>query len=247
MHTLIVEPDDHAQSLGQSLERHGHDVRIVPTGEHSRSHLHWADLVLLEVELPDMDGVRLCQEISSEQSAAVIITSKRTDEVDKVLGLQAGSDDYLVKPFGIRELLARIEAVMRRVRRRGHHHAVIEHGLLRVDPVRHEVHVGDRRVQITRKEFSLLHLLASAPDRVFSRARIMSEIWNDDWTASRTIDTHVSTLRRKLGSSDWIVTVRGVGIRLGSIPPSCVLSGDRSRLELVEGGVAGNAMAGSGG
>lgn len=249
MRTLIVEPDDSAQSLGRTLERHGHEVRIVPTGKQARRLFQWADLILLELELPDVDGVMICREISSERDAAVIITSKRSAEVDKVLGLQAGSDDYLVKPFGVRELLARIEAVMRRVRHEPDYPRPIVHGPLRIDPVGHEVYVGARQIQATRKEFSLLYLLASAPDRVLSRERIMSEVWNDDWTASRTIDTHVSMLRRKLGSSDWIVTVRGVGFRLGPIPaPTPLHHKEPRRLALLEPGYGdGGRSSGSAG
>lgn len=231
MRTLIVEPDDNAQSLGRTLERHGHEVQIAATGERARPLFRWADLVLLELELPDVDGVVICREIRSERDAAVIITSKRSTEVDKVLGLQAGSDDYLVKPFGVSELLARIDAVMRRVRHEPDQPRPVVHGELRIDPVGHEVHVGARRVHVTPKEFRLLHLLASAPGTVLSREQIMSEVWNDDWAVSRTIDTHVSMLRRKLGSGDWIVTVRGVGFRLGSpVPPHR----DQRRLTLLE-------------
>jgi DNA-binding response OmpR family regulator len=243
MRTLIVEPDDDAQSLGRTLERHGHEVQIARTGEQARSHLEWADLILLELDLPDIDGVMICREICSQHDVAVIITSKRSAEVDKVLGLQAGSDDYIVKPFGIRELLARIEAVMRRVRHATDHSRPIVHGPLRIDPVGHEVYVNTRRVQVTRKEFSLLHLLASAPEQVLSRERIMSEVWNDDWTASRTVDTHVSMLRRKLGSSDWIVTVRGVGFRLGSVGARTPLHKEQRRLALLESGYADDGMA----
>ncbi|WP_243745150.1 response regulator transcription factor [Streptomyces hainanensis] len=223
MRTLIVEPDDDAQTLGRTLERNGHEVRIAATGSQARPSFPWADLVLLELELPDIDGVMICREIRSGRDAAVIITSTRAAEVDKVLGLQSGSDDYLVKPFGTRELLARIEAVMRRVRHEPEQPRTVVRGPLRIDPVGHEVHVGTRQVHVTRKEFNLLYLLASSPDRVLSRERIMSEVWQDDWTASRTIDTHVSMLRRKLGSGQWIVTVRGVGFRLGNalapVPP----------------------------
>jgi DNA-binding response OmpR family regulator len=217
LRTLIVEPATAAEELGRTLERHGHQVRIAGSGASARPHFTWADLVLLELDLPDVDGVKICREIRSGRDAAVIITSNRSAEVDKVLGLQAGSDDYLVKPYGTQELLARIDAVMRRVGRpepaHGRH---LVHGALRIDPVGHEVYIGGRQVHVTRKEFSLLHLLASSPDQVLSRERIMSEVWNDDWNASRTIDTHVSMLRRKLGSGDWIVTVRGVGFRLGT-------------------------------
>jgi DNA-binding response OmpR family regulator len=227
MRTLIVEPDGTAESLGRTLERHGHEVQIAPTGERARPLFRWADLILLELELPDIDGVMICREIRSERDAAVIITSTRSDEVDKVLGLQAGSDDYLVKPFGVRELLARIDAVMRRVRHEPEQPRAMVHGSLRIDPVRHEVYVGSRRVHVTRKEFKLLHLLASAPDAVLTREQIMSEVWEDDWTASRTIDTHVSMLRRKLGSGDWIITVRGVGFRLGSADGLIPLHKDR--------------------
>ncbi|MFB7297713.1 response regulator transcription factor [Streptomyces rubiginosohelvolus] len=241
MRTLIVEPDAEAKSLGQTLERNGHEVRIVTSGAQARPLFQWADLVLLELELPDIDGFMICREVATESDVAVIITSQRADEMDKVLGLQAGSDDYLVKPFGVRELLARIEAVMRRVRRDKEPDAAgpIVHGALRIDPVGHEVYVNRRRVHVTRKEFNLLHLLASDPGRVLSRERIMLEVWNDDWAASRTIDTHVSMLRRKLGASHWIVTVRGVGFRLGSACPSALLAPEQQPGATLLEGAAG--------
>src|SRR5690606_24191360 len=137
-------------------------------------------------------------------------------ELDRVLGLQAGADDYVVKPYGFRELMARIEAVMRRTHRHHGKGNVLLHGPLRIDASLREVSVHGRRIEVTRKELDLLCLLASFPDTVIPRKRIMNEVWGDTWSR-RTVDTHVSSLRNKLGRSDWIITVRGVGFRLGDL------------------------------
>lgn len=214
---LVVEQDPGAkEGLTFYLRRRGYDVEPVATGAEALDAHERADLVLLELDLPDLDGLEVCRTIRAASDTPIIAVTSRGTELDTVLGLQAGSDDYLVKPYGFSELVARIEAVMRRVRRNKTDTKPIEYGSLRVLPATREVWVNGRRVRLTRKEFDLLYLLASRPEAVVSRKQIMTDVWNyEKVNSSRTIDTHVSSLRNKLGSSRWIVTVRGVGFRLG--------------------------------
>lgn len=217
LRVLVVENEKNAaDTLVRGLRRHGHRVESVATGFKALQAHHGVDLVLLDLDLPDLDGLEVCRGIRAAGDTPIIAVTARGAELDRVLGLQAGSDDYLVKPYGFRELLARIEAVMRRVRPRNPTEQVITHGPLRIDAVARETVLDGRRVELTRKEFDLLHLLASQPGAVFSRRQLMTQVWEDAWSSGgRTIDTHVSSLRGKLGSSSWIVTVRGVGFRLG--------------------------------
>jgi DNA-binding response OmpR family regulator len=213
---LVVEDDAAlAESVTRGLRRHGYDTECVDTGIGALRAYHRADLMLLNLELPDIDGLEVCRNVRAAGDTAIISVAQRGTEVERVLGLQAGSDDCLTKPYGFRELLARIEAVMRRVRPVRAGTDVLRHGELLIDRGAREVRVGERPIAVTRKEFDLLTLLAAHPDRVFSRKEVMAKVWDDiPARPSRTIDTHVSTLRNKLGGG-WIVTVRGVGFRLG--------------------------------
>ncbi|MEG3631640.1 response regulator transcription factor [Streptomyces poriticola] len=214
---LVVENEaTAADALVQGLLRQGHHAEHVDTGGAALNAHHDADLVLLDLDLPDLDGLEVCRGIRAVSDTPVIAVTARGNELDRVLGLQAGSDDYLVKPYGFRELLARIEAVMRRSGPRAETARAISHGPLHIDAATREVTLDGDAVDLTRKEFDLLHLLAMRPGAVVSRRQLMAQIWDDTWSRrGRTIDTHVSSLRGKLGSSSWIITVRGVGFRLG--------------------------------
>lgn len=217
MRVLVVQEDTAAaESLTRGLRRRGHDVNSVDTGTHALQTYHRADLVLLDLELPDLDGLEVCRGIRAACDTPIIAITVRGTELDRVLGLQAGSDDYLVKPYGFPELMARIEAVMRRARPQSQAGRTISYGPLHVDSGIREVRLDGELINVTRKEFDLLHLLASQPNTIFSRKQIMSRVWDTDWAEfSRTIDTHVSSLRNKLGARTWIITVRGVGFRFG--------------------------------
>lgn len=217
MRVLLVEPDvDAAEDLARALRRHNHEVDSVRTGTEALKAFHRADLLLLDLELPDIDGLEVCRAVRAARDIPIIAVTTRGSELDRVLGLQAGADDYVVKPYWFRELMARIGAVMRRCTRRGSVAEVIERGPLRLDPDRREVRLDGRPIGLTRKEFDLLHLLASRPEAVFSRRELAQRVWEGNCTeSSRTIDTHVSSVRNKLGGSSWIVTVRGVGFRFG--------------------------------
>lgn len=205
-----------AESLTYGLRRHGYRSESVDTGIRALSTYHRAELVLLDLELPDLDGLEVCRRIRASCDIPIIAVTARCTELDQVLGLQAGLDDYLVKPYGFRELIARIEAVMRRARPRRPAVQTISRGPLRIDFGTREVRINDQLINVTRKEFDLLYLLARQPETVVSRQQIMSTVWDVEWTrCSRTIDTHVNSLRKKLGASTWIITVRGVGFRFG--------------------------------
>ncbi|MEU7649050.1 response regulator transcription factor [Streptomyces huasconensis] len=214
---LVVENENRAaDALVQALRRHGYLAKSVDTGAMALQALHGVDMVLLGLDLPDLDGLEVCRRIRAASDVPIITVTARGAELDRVLGLQAGSDDYVVRPYGFRELLARMEAVLRRARPQPPTTQVITYGPLRIDATTRETLLDGRRVDLTPKEFDLLHLLASQPGATVSRRELMSQVWDDDWShRGRTIDTHVSTLRGKLGSSSWIVTVRGVGFHLG--------------------------------
>lgn len=208
---LAVADTGEAAPLGQRIEAHGHTVRKVETGRMAIQQGVAADLVILDPDLPDLDGLEVCRVIRRVSAVPIIAVASRCTETDVVLAFQAGVDDFVAKPYGFHELMARMTAVMRRV---GPHEEIIAYGPLLIDARRRVVQVHDRRIRMTRKEFDLLFVLASESGRVVPRKRLMQHVWGDTWS-SRTIDTHVNSLRRKLGSPDWIVTVRGVGFQLG--------------------------------
>ncbi|MFL1380563.1 MULTISPECIES: response regulator transcription factor [unclassified Nocardiopsis] len=214
---LVVESNESdARKLTECLIRHGHRTRTVSGGRAALNTYKGSDLVLLDLDLPDLDGLEVCRLLRATSCIPVIVVSSRCTELDRVLGLRAGADDYMSKPCSVHELIARVEAVMRRAKKpRGPGVGVVSHGPLRIDPGTRMVHLSGRPVKLTRKEFDLLHILASQPDQVVSRKHIMDRVWGGEWS-QRTIDTHVSSIRRKLGGKDWVVTVRGIGFQLGA-------------------------------
>lgn len=203
-----------AQSLIGALRRRGYDVVHVSTGGGVLDLYEDVDLLLMDLELPDLDGVEVCREIRHACDVPIIAVTARGSELDRVLGLRAGADDYVVKPYGFQELLARMEAVMRRAVRSPLAVGTISRGALSIDVGLREVRLDGRRIEMTRKEFDLLHLLAANPETVISRKQLMRQVWGDSWSR-RTVDTHINRLRNKLGDGGWIVTVRGVGFRFG--------------------------------
>lgn len=227
MRVLVVEDETNvADSLVRELLRHGYEPVTVATGADALELYGDAELVLLDLELPDVDGLEVCRRIRAASDTAIIAFTGRGTELDRVLGLQAGSDDCMGKPYGVRELMARIDAVMRRVRPRSEARPgeveAMSYGPLTIDATRREIYIAGELIEVTRKEFDLLHYLASHPGAVITRQRLMAELWGNPAAhalgpkVTRTIDTHVSALRSKLGSSTWIQTVRGVGFRFGS-------------------------------
>ncbi|WP_037912306.1 response regulator transcription factor [Actinacidiphila yeochonensis] len=211
--------EEAAGALLRGLRRNGHLATSVGTGEKALAAHGAVDLVLLDLDLPDLDGLEVCRRMRAAGDVPIITVTARGTELDRVLGLRAGSDDYVVKPYGFPELLARIEAVMRRAaphRRAPAERPTVSHGPLLMDGDTRESLLDGRRVELTPKEFDLLYLLVSQSGGTVSRRELMRRVWGDEWSRrGRTIDTHVSSLRNKLGSRGWIVTVRGVGFRLG--------------------------------
>lgn len=177
------------------------------------------DLIVLDVMLPGMDGLEVCRRIQQEFDVYVLMLTARTEEIDKIVGLSVGADDYLTKPFSLRELLARVRAQLRRMELlRTAETATtgpLNLGVLRIDPLARRVQLGDELLDLTVKEYELLLLLARHPGRSFSRAYLLDHIWGDDYEGGdRTVDTHVVRLRRKLGEmGERIATVWGVGYR----------------------------------
>jgi DNA-binding response OmpR family regulator len=213
---LVVEKNSsETECLASALRRLGHDVHVVETGSAAFQVYDDHDFVLLDFQLPDLDGLEVCRAIRSASDVPLIAVAAREAELDCVLGLQAGADDFVVRPYVLREMLARMDAVMRRTRPLPENAKVVECGPLRIDASIREVHLRERNLNLTRKEFDLLYLLASNHGTVIPRKRIIQQVWGDSWSR-RTVDTHVSNLRNKLGASTWIVTVRGVGFRFGS-------------------------------
>jgi len=215
---LIVEDDDAiAKPLAAGLEREGFDVTRVATGEDALE-AALPDLVLLDLRLPGMDGTEVCRRLRARSDVPIIVVTAKGEEVDRVVGLELGADDYIVKPFGFRELLARIRAVMRRARP-GTDRAQIHVGSLEIDVRGRRATMGHQPLNLTTKEFDLLALLASEPGDVVSRQRILREVWDTEWFGpTKTVDVHVASLRKKLGEPGWIETVRGIGLRLVARP-----------------------------
>ncbi|MEV5331195.1 response regulator transcription factor [Streptomyces werraensis] len=214
---LVVEPDGAAAAaMVRDLRRQGFAARAAGTGRQALRGCADVDLVLFSLELPDVDGLELCRSLHKRGDAALMAVTEADDGLERVLVLHAGADDCVVRTWGFREMVARIEAVLRRARPRDAFPEEISLHGLRIDPQRREVSLRDRPVEVTSKEFELLYTLAATPEKVVSRKELMARVWGSDWGhTSRTIDTHVSSLRAKLGSSGWIITVRGVGYRMG--------------------------------
>ncbi|MGE5692054.1 MAG: response regulator transcription factor [Pseudomonadota bacterium] len=215
MRILVVEDEDAiADPLVRGLAREGFEVERVATGAAALA-ASGAELVLLDLRLPDMDGLDVCRELRARSAVPIIVVSARGEEADRVVGLELGADDYVVKPFGLRELVARIRAVARRGAGRVDADAAIRVGELEVDPRARTVTVAGREVALTAKEFDLLALLARDAGAVVERRRVLEEVWQTSWYgSSKTVDVHVASLRKKLGDAVTIETVRGVGLRL---------------------------------
>jgi DNA-binding response OmpR family regulator len=213
---LVVEDEDTiAEPLVDGLRREGFDVDRAATGAAALDESLHPDLVLLDLRLPDVDGLDVCRALRARSAVPIIVVTARGEESDRVVGLELGADDYVVKPFGSRELIARIRAVMRRTSARPHDDGPLRVGDLVVDPRARRAQLGARELELTPKEFDLLTALASDAGAAISRRRLLEEVWETTWYgSSKTIDVHVASLRRKLGDPGLIETVRGVGFRL---------------------------------
>ena len=229
MRILLVEDDRAvASDVKDGLTANGYVVDLVGNGKAALAAVvsqPVPDLVLLDLVLPDIDGQDVCRAIRADSGVPIIVISTRGDEVDKVVGLELGADDYLAKPFGIRELIARIRAVSRRTNfgasattaAGGRSTALQRIGSLVIDRRAQRVHIDDNEVALTAKEFALLSFLAEDPGSVCRRTDILRQVWDTNWYGpTKTVDAHVASLRKKMGNPAWIESVRGVGFRLGS-------------------------------
>lgn len=212
---LIVEDDASiAAQLVKALTRGGYRVDHVTTG-HDALQRGEPDVVLLDLELPDLDGVQVCRKLRERTNAAIIVVTAHGEEPDQVMALDAGADDYLVKPFGLAELQARIRAVLRRVRPGGD---VVKHGPLIVDIRTRRVSVSGSEIVLTPKEFDILEILVADPGRVVGRQEILEGAWDAHWYGpTKVLDVHMASLRRKLGLPGLIETIYGRGFRLGDV------------------------------
>jgi DNA-binding response OmpR family regulator len=213
---LLVEDDPSiATPLLEGLERHGFDVEHLRSGAAAIDQAPAFDLVLLDLGLPDLDGKEVCRQIRERSAVPIIVVTARGDEIDRVLLLELGADDYLVKPFGFRELVARITAVSRRSTGALSNQSVTQTmGSLRIDRDARRTFVDGVEVDLTPKEFDLLAMLTERPGVVRTREDIVDQVWDPHWFGpTKTLDVHVAALRKKLGHPEWISTIRGVGYR----------------------------------
>jgi DNA-binding response OmpR family regulator len=217
MRILVVEDEDAiAEPLVGGLRREGFEVERAATGSAALD-AALPDLVLLDLRLPDVDGLDVCRRLRERSDVPIIVVTARGEEADRVVGLELGADDYVVKPFGLRELIARIRAVSRRTTARPHADEPIRVGGLEVDERARRARLDGSPLELTPKEFDLLAALARDPGAAVSRRRLLEDVWDTTWYgSSKTIDVHVASLRRKLGDPGWIETVRGIGFRLRS-------------------------------
>lgn len=221
MHVLVVEDDPSiADSVVEAIENLGWQASHATTGARALQFVREGsfDCMVLDLGLPDMDGGEVVRGTREKSQLPIIVASARPDESDRILALELGADDYLVKPFGIRELIARIRAVHRRLGSgliAGDTEEALRAGVLSVNTRTREVSVAGELVDLTPKEFDVLAYLAREPGTVFRRETLLSDVWDINWYGStKTLDAHIASIRRKLGNPGWIESVRGVGFRL---------------------------------
>ena len=218
---LLVEDElSIAEPFAQALGRSGFETTIAPTAGEALELARATDpdVVLLDLTLPDGDGRDVCQELRRVSTVPIIMLTARGTVTDRIVGLELGADDYVVKPFATGEVISRIRAVLRRSQAPGRARDQLRVRDLRIDLGARRVQLGDRELELSRKEFDLLSRLARDAGRVVSRETLISDVWDENWFGStKTLDVHIATLRRKLGdnpaSPRYIETVRGVGFR----------------------------------
>jgi DNA-binding response OmpR family regulator len=227
LRALVVDDEPPLVRLVSSyLQREGFQVRSAGDGEGAveLARTFQPEVIVLDLMLPRLDGIEACRQIRTFSDAYIVMLTARAEEVDKLVGLGVGADDYLTKPFSPRELVARIRAMLRRPRAAVATHAPLapprQLGELVIDPATREVRLQGRPVELTRLEFDLLEALSERPRVVLSRRQLLEGVWRSDWYGDEhLVDVHIANLRRKLGDDPrrprWILTVRGVGYRLG--------------------------------
>jgi DNA-binding response OmpR family regulator len=223
MKVLVVEDDPRISDvLEYALKADGYEVQTAQRGREAVEIARRLSpgLIVLDVGLPDIDGFELCRSVRTFSDVAIIFLTSRSDEIDRVVGLELGGDDYVVKPFSPRELLARIKAIRRRKGAPVAEAAAVpsdnklRYGPITVDPDRFRIECEDREIALTAQEFKLLELLVRHPGRVFTREQVLNRAWGEGGLVTdRTIDVHIKSLRKKFGKFDFIETVRGIGYR----------------------------------
>ena len=219
---LVVEDEEsYSDALAYMLRKEGFEVSLAATGPDAITEFEktGADIVLLDLMLPDMPGTEVCRRIRQTSSVPVIMVSAKDSEVDKVVGLELGADDYVTKPYSPRELVARIRAVLRRGQEPELAPATLEAGPVRMDVERHQVTVNGEDTRLPLKEFELLELFLRNPGRVLTRGQLIDRVWGSDYVGdTKTLDVHVKRLRAKIesdpGHPELLVTVRGLGYKL---------------------------------
>jgi two-component system, OmpR family, response regulator RegX3 len=220
---MVEDEESITEPLAEALDREGFDTQVAGTVRDALelTEQELPDLVLLDVMLPDGSGYDIVRRLRERSSVPIIMLTARGEETDRIVGLELGADDYVVKPFSAREVAARIRAVLRRTDASVEREGPLEVGRLQLDPDRRSARLDGDELELTRKEFELLELLMREAGNVVSRERLIDEVWDVNWFGStKTLDVHVSSLRRKLGddSADprFIHTVRGVGFRFAA-------------------------------
>ncbi len=220
MKILIVDDDPRLRELlGLALERAGFAVIAAGDGQRALTHAEREspDLIVLDIGLPELDGFEVCRRLRARSQVPILFLTARDDEIDRILGLELGADDYVAKPFSPRELVARVRAILKRTA--GAPAPVLRHGSLSLDRGAHLCRAGEAEVALTATEFALLACLMEQPGRLRSRAELARALWGPHSAVSdRTLDSHLRNLRRKLaeaGCTQAIETVHGVGMRLG--------------------------------
>ena len=221
-HVLVVDDDPHIREvIGIALEDAGMRISQAANGQRAVAEARRLspDLVVMDVGMPELDGFGACREIRRTSAVPILFLTARDDEIDRVLGFELGADDYVCKPFSPRELVLRVRAILARAKGRANADAPLEHGDLRLDPVRHVCMLAERELELTGTEFALLAVFASAPERVLSRDQLIRAVYGDNNRMSdRTVDSHIRNIRAKasaVGYPDLIATVHGVGLKLG--------------------------------
>src|SRR5829696_5636019 len=220
--TILVVEDEAsiASFVSLYLKNAGYAVKTAGTGAEAMQHVT-ADvpaLIVLDLMLPDVDGIELCRRVRQRWDVPILMLTARDEDIDKIIGLEVGADDYLTKPFNPRELVARVKAILRRAapERRDRESDVLAHGDLVIDAGRREVRVGEQEIQLAPKEFDLLWELLDHKGLVLTRDQLLERVWGYTFAGdTRTVDVHVRQLRRKLGDASPIVTVWGVGYKVG--------------------------------
>jgi len=219
---ILVVEDDHdiAQLLAITMKKAGYEVAVTENGYEALNSIrrHPPDLVILDLMIPGIDGFEVCKEMKRDPKTGavpVLIVTARGEEIDRIIGLELGADDYVVKPFSPRELLLRVRAILRRAGQEYHPAAVFKQEGLEIDSEGHRVRLNGQEIILTATEFKLLTELANSQGKVLNREQLLDRVWGYHFEGyARTVDTHIRRLRQKLLScADWIETVRGVGYR----------------------------------